>query len=124
MIVAGWVQTIPAAQHFIAPFFFSTAWTALLVGLLFCTVVWYISERVLTHATPSYQREVIARRWPRIFVRATLFFLLLALGEVAGLLVLPLTLLPYPAPAYRRRALLTDVAVALVSSLLVMAAGW
>lgn len=123
LLVAGWVQTNPAAQQSIAPFFFSTVWTALLIGLLFCTVVWYISERVLTHATPAYQREVIDRRWPRIFVRATLFFLLLALGEEAGLLVLPLALLPYPTPAFRRRAALTDVAVALVAALLTLAAG-
>ena len=123
VIVAGWVQTIPTAQQIIAPFLFSTAWTALLIGLLFCTVVWYISERVLTHATPGYQREVIVRRWPRIFVRATLFFLLLWLGEGAGLLVLPLSLLPYANPGFRSRAALTDAAVALFSALLTLAAG-
>lgn len=124
VIVAGWVQTIPTARQIIAPFFFSTAWTALLIGLLFCTVVWYISERVLTHATPGYQQEVITRRWPRVFVRTTLFFIFLWLGEQAGLVVLPLFFLPYPSPTYRSRAILTDVAVALVSALLVMTARW
>lgn len=127
ILVAAWVQTIPAAQQVIAPFFFSTAWTALLIGLLFCTVVWYISERVLTHATPAYQREVIARRWPRICVRAALFFLVLWLGEGAGLVVLPLFVLPlaalpYPCPTHRTRAVTTDVAVAIVAAALVVVA--
>ena len=119
VIVAGWVQTITTAQQIIAPFLFSTAWTAILIGLIFCTVVWYISERVLTHATPDYQWEVVTRRWPRIFVRATLFFLLLWAGEQTGLLVLPLLVIPYPSASYRRRAIVTDVAVALVAALLV-----
>lgn len=104
--------------------FLSPEWTILLIGLSLCSVVWYISERVLSHATPVYQQEVVDRRWPRIFIRATLFFLLLWAGELAGALVLPLFLflLPYPSPTYRRRAMMTDVAVALVSALLVMAA--
>ena len=104
------------------PLLFSPAWTALLIGLAFCTVVWYISERVLSHATPDYQREVVTRRWWRIFVRATLFFLFLWLGEQAGLVALPFLVFPYPTPAYRNRAILTDVAVALVSALIVFAA--
>lgn len=105
------------------PLLLTPDWTILLIGLNFCTAVWYISERVLSHATPAYQREVIARRWPRIFVRAALFFLFLWLGEQTGLAVLPLFLLPYPSPAYRRRAIVTDVAVALFSALLVISAG-
>lgn len=98
-------------------------WTALLIGLCFCTVVWYISERVLTHATPAYRREVIVRRWPRIIVRASLFFVLLRLSESAGLYLLPLALLPYPSADFRRRAALTDVAVAGVAALLTLSAG-
>lgn len=122
VFMAVWIQTNPAAQQFIAPFLFSTVWTAFLIGLLFCTVVWYISERVLSHATPDYQREVVTRRWSRIAVRTALFFLFLWLGEQAGLIALPFLVFPYPTPAYRNRAILTDVAVALVSALIVFAA--
>ncbi len=105
------------------PLLLAPDWTVLLIGLTFCTAVWYISERVLSHATPVYQREVVVRHWPRAFVRAALFFLFLWMGEQTGLVVLPLFLFPYPSPTYRGRAIVTDVAVALVSALLVMAAG-
>lgn len=105
------------------PLLFPPAWTTLLIGLSLSTVVWYISERVLSHATPVYQQEIVARRGPRIFARALLFFLFLWLGGEAGLVALPLFLLPYPSPIYRRRAILTDVAVALISALIVLAGG-
>ena len=120
--VAFWVHANPAAEQSIAPFLLSTDWTAFLIGLFFCTVVWYISERVLSHSTPDYRLEVVARRWPRIGVRTLLFLLFLWLGKQAGLVALPLLLLPDPTPAYRNRAIVTDVAVALVSALLVFAA--
>jgi len=97
-------------------------WTILLIGLSFCTVVWSISERVLSHATPDYQREVVDRRWSRIGVRAMLFALFLWLGEQAGLAVLPFLILPYSTSAFRNRAIVTDVVVALLSALLVFVA--
>ena len=120
--VTLWIGVTLEPDALNQPLRFSSEWTILFIGLSFCTVVWYISERVLSHATPVYQREVVTRRWWRILVRSTLFFLFLRLGEQAGLVALPLFVLPYPSPSYRSRAILTDVAVALVSALLVIAA--
>lgn len=117
-----WIRATIDPALLIQPLLLTPDWTILLIGLSFCTVVWYISERVLNHARPDYQREVVTRRWWRILVRSTLFFLFLWLGEQAGLVALLLFVLPYPSPTYRNRAIVTDVAVALVSALFVMAA--
>jgi len=114
----GATVPLPIAPGFLLP----ADWTALLIGLSFCTVVWYISERVLSHATPDYQREVVARCWQRIFVRATLFFVFLWIGQWAGLVIFPLFVAPYPSAPHRSRAIVTDVAVALLSTLIVIAA--
>lgn len=119
--VTLWIGATLAPDALVQPLLFSIDWMILLIGLSLCTAVWYISERVLSHAMPDYQREIVSRRWPRIFVRTGLFFIILWLGAQAGVVVFPLAFLPYPSPTYRRRAIVTDVAVALVSALLVMA---
>jgi len=120
--IALWIDATLESAALAQSFLFSPGWVRLLIGLTFCTVVWYISERVLNHSRPDYQREIVERRWARIALRASLFALFLWLGRWAGFAVLPLFVFPYPSSVYRGRAIVTDVTVALISALLVIVA--
>jgi hypothetical protein len=95
------------------------SWTIYACGFLLATYVWYISERVLVHADPAYQEEVLSSRWSRMAARALLLAAFLALGQgfwrESTAPALSVTL-PYTAGVYRRRALAVDFIVALSSA--------
>jgi hypothetical protein len=95
---------------------FSSKLAVYLTGFLFATYVWFISERVLTYASPLYREEVVAQAWSRMLTRAGLVGILLwGVGQItpATSLSASAAALPYFSGNYGRRALLTDVGVAL-----------
>jgi hypothetical protein len=95
-------------------FLFPANWSIYITAYLIVTYVWYISERILTHAETNYRQEVIALFIPRLLVRALLFSVLV-LGRnllFPAPLVLAVALqCPHLYGKYCRRAILTDVAV-------------
>src|SRR5262249_72686 len=82
------------------------SWQIYLIAFLLAPYVWYISERVLYHANPEYERELFEQRWTRMTARAILLALLIWLAPVRGgataTIVAPL---PYFSGVYGRRAL-------------------
>lgn len=91
-----------------------------LLGYLAVTYVWFISERILAHATPDYRREVNSQLWHRMAARAGwLSVFLLVFGAIAnGIGAALLIPLPYTEGKFRYRALYTDIVVALVVAVL------
>lgn len=133
VLIAAWIQArVPEADVPTA-----APWMRYATALLFATYVWFVSERVLTHNNPTYQLEVAAQKWPRMATRAVLLAIFLgifylfgdnaqavqalsgqpAILPVTALAPLPLSM-PYLSGQYRRRALLTDLTVTLVTALI------
>jgi hypothetical protein len=107
--IAAWAPTILPGGWPI-----ERSWQIYLIAFLLVTIVCYISERVLHHANPAYQRELIAQRWTRMGARAILLALLVWLGGVTilcGSTATKVAPLPYFSGVYGRRALLTDLFV-------------
>ena len=87
------------------------------IGYLLATYVWFITERILVHANPAYRQEVNVQFWPRMVTRSALLtcLLLISNGWLAALIASSLFPWPYLSGHYRRRALLTDIGVVLVT---------
>lgn len=90
-------------------------WLIYACGYLLVTYVWFITERLIAHGDRAYVRELEEQFWPRMAGRAAFMSGLLLIGFGLGWRVTALTLpLPYLTGAYRKRAFLTDLSVALV----------
>lgn len=100
-------------------------WPVYAIGYLVATYVWFITERILSYGDEAYQREVIVQLWPRIITRAVLLTVFL-LGWRFLLAAVPVAVatvqIPYLSGTYGRRALVTDLCVALVITLFVQLA--
>ncbi|HLA98019.1 MAG TPA: DUF3307 domain-containing protein [Anaerolineales bacterium] len=103
---------IQAALGDIAPPF-DPQWAILGTSYLLAMYVWYISERIMVYASPTYQAEVQAQYLPRMLTRGALLTLLLTATSVprtTALAASAIAILPYVGK-HRWRALLTDIGV-------------
>jgi hypothetical protein len=121
LLVTTWIgEQVDPSQLPMTP-----QWHIYALGYLLATYVWFITERILAYADKPYQQELNAQMWPRMAARALLLTLLLlgsnwlVRGQAVGVLVAPL---PYLFGPYRWRALLVDIAVAVLSALLILLA--
>jgi hypothetical protein len=112
-LIVAWIErtrpaiTLPVARP----------WLLYAIGYLLATYVWYITERILSHKDEAYKREMAAQLWPRMAARALLVTIfLLNWPLLLGISALAATTapIPYITGNYGRRALLTDIVVALV----------
>ena len=91
------------------------------------THVWFVTEKTLAHAETGYRSEVENSLWPRMLARAAFLsgLLFVLIGRSAPPLVLAGTVrLPYYKDTHWRRALVTDLLVAILTAALVrLAAG-
>jgi len=86
------------------------------------THVWFVTEKTLAHADTDYRSEVENSLWPRMLARAAFLsgLLLVLIGRAAPPLVLAGTVrLPYYKDTHWRRALVTDLLVAILTAALV-----
>jgi hypothetical protein len=113
LLIIVWIErtrpaiTLPVARP----------WLLYAIGYLLATYVWYITERILAHNDEAYKREMAGQLWPRMAARALLVTVLLLAWRLLlgiGSLVALTAHIPYVTGAYGRRALLTDIVVALV----------
>jgi len=109
-ITAAWIQATLGDTA--TPF--DPLWAILATSYLVVMYVWFISERIMVYASPSYQAEVLAQYWPRMLTRGGLLTLLLATTSVPTTVAFAAsvtTTVPYIAGKHRWRALLTDIGV-------------
>jgi hypothetical protein len=98
-------------------------WAVILTGYVFVTYGWATTERLLTENSSQYNEEVISQLWPRMIARAALFTLgLFLLQSQTSVAVLAAVNLPYLSGQYRRRALVTDLAVTVGTTITVLLA--
>jgi hypothetical protein len=107
--VAG--QLVPSSWH----------WSVIATAYVFITYAWATTERLLTENSAQYNQEVVSQAGPRMIVRAVLLTLALYLVDRQVYLVfLAAVSLPYISGKYRRRALITDIAVTVLTTLFVL----
>ena len=118
LLVTAWIATIvPEPPLAVAP---SVAIVA--SAYLVATHVWFVTEKTLAHAEADYRREIENSLWPRMLARALflsglLFFMI---GQAPSTGALAATVwLPYYKHSYWRRALVTDILVAILSAVFV-----
>jgi hypothetical protein len=118
VLIAGtafWIESVLPGDLAFQP----SAWPALGCGYVLVTSAWSATERILTEHQPSYNQEVLTQAWPRNLARAGLFtlWLLLAQTQYAVIPILAVNL-PYLSGQFRKRALLTDLAVTFVAAVI------
>jgi hypothetical protein len=97
------------------------------IAYLLTTVVWYVTERMVTWSNPAYRAQVQRQSWSRMATRAVFLSLFLVVLGVAPFQqsIQPslaiTTTIPYLSGEYRLRPFMTDVAVALACGLFVHA---
>lgn len=136
VVIATWISTItPAAEGLITPM--AAVYGC---GYLLATHVWFVTEKTIAHGQTAYRDELELTLWPRMLARAGLLTGVLYLVSLAGggSLVarlpagdrastaawswVPLAAtvpLPYHKDRQWRRALITDLMVAIVTATLV-----
>jgi hypothetical protein len=123
IVVTAWAfRAEPAAAEL--P---TVTWQAILLGYTLVTFTWHVTERISAHANPEYLAELARQFYQRMVVRGALFtaFLMIGIGvlpdvaqvSVAGFA--SVALLPYVNSRFRQREILTDLAVALITTLIV-----
>lgn len=111
IVVAAWIDTIvPEAAAA-----FDTAVLIYISGYVLATHVWFVSEKTISYAATGYNQEVQLTLWPRMIGRATFLTILLAVGTF-GFGIAAALQLPYFGDTYWRRALVTDLVVAVVTA--------
>jgi len=112
-IIATWIQaslgeiTLPFNPH----------WAVIAVGYLVTMYVWFISERIIVYASPSYQEEMQTQYLPRMLTRGGLLTLLLVITGTptsGSLAAITTGIFPYVMGKHRGRALVTDIMVVCV----------
>jgi hypothetical protein len=118
-LTAIWIErTLPADLNPQA-----WGWAVILTGYVFVTYGWATTERLLTEDSSQYNKEVISQLWPRMITRAALFTLgLFLLQSQTSVTILAAANLPYLSGQYRRRALVTDLAVTVGTTITVLLA--
>lgn len=112
LLVTRWIQSaVPEnllPEHHI--------WPVYAIGYLLGTYVWFITERIISYADPAYQRKVADHLWSRMITRALLVSLFLSGWQflAAAVPLIAVTVqIPYVDGSNGRRALMTDLCVAL-----------
>jgi hypothetical protein len=96
-------------------------WPIYATGLLLATYVWFISERIFNAQDRRYVALLNAQLWPRMLVRGTLFALVVAAGTLFSPGPAALALgVPYRSKDFGRKTLLTDLAVSVVTAVVVL----
>jgi len=109
IVVSAWIDTIvPEAGSA-----FNTALVIYISGYILVTHVWFVTEKTISHAKAGYNQEVQSTLWPRMIARATFLTVLLAVGTF-GFGIAAALQLPYYRDSYWRRALITDLIIAVV----------
>lgn len=118
-LTATWIETsIPAVIAVL-----SWEWMVIAAGYVFVTYVWMTTERLLTENSPQYNHEVITQVWPRMITRTVFFTIgLILFHSQVNAILLALVNIPYFSGKYRGRALLTDLAVAILTTIVVLIA--
>lgn len=119
VLIAGtalWIESVLSADMALQ----SSAWPAIACGYVFVTSAWSATERILTEHQPSYNHEVRTLAWPRNLTRAGLLTIWLFLAQTQYPIIPFLGVsLPYISGQFRKRALLTDLAVTLLAAVIV-----
>ena len=92
-------------------------WIKLLLGYLLVTYFWFITERVTLHTNKEYVKSINSQQWQRMSMRAIWLTCFLLAGEYLQPVVFVSAIafqLPYKQGKHSRRALLTDIVVALI----------
>lgn len=109
-----------------ATYLLPDAWLILGSGLVFVTFAWFITERVVFYRLPDYTAEVVSQKWLRMAARTALLLAVVWIGQPAifapAMAAVVASPLPYLSGRYRRRALLTDLAVTLITAAVVLLA--
>jgi hypothetical protein len=114
IVVVAWIDTIiPEAGSA-----FNTALLIYISGYILVTHVWFVTEKTISLAQDGYNREVQSTLWPRMVARAAFMTVLLAVGTF-GIGIAAALQLPYLKDTYWRRALVTDLIVAVVVTVFV-----
>ena len=109
IVVAAWIDSIvPEAGAA-----FNTALLITISGYILIAHVWFVTEKTFSHANVGYSQEVQSTLWARMIARATFLTVLLAVGTF-GFGIATALQLPYYRDSYWRRALITDLIVAVV----------
>jgi len=123
LLVTRWIESLkPGLSLAISPALaiFASAYVVV-------THVWFVTEKTLAHAEAGYRSEVENSLWPRMLARAAFLsgLLFLLVGRAAPPLALGATVrLPYYKDTHWRRALITDLLVAVLTAVFVrLAAG-
>jgi hypothetical protein len=118
-IIAYWIEGSLPSNLASEP----STWPAIACGYILATYAWATTERLLSVNEKQYNHEVILQTWPRMISRAGLLTVWLVLAQsYSGITLLFVANLPYLSGKYRLRALLTDVAVTLVTAAIVLLA--
>lgn len=121
LVVSAWIGAIAplvAIPHF-------GSWMIYACGLLVATYAWYITERILVRDNAAYLAEVNGQRWARMTARGLWLVLFLVAGSAlseSGVMAAVAAPLPYLSGQHRGRALATDVAVSLVTAIVLLLA--
>ena len=120
LLIAGWIQR--AVPETLLPEY--RVWPIYVIGYLLATYVWFITERVVSYADQAYQREMTAHLWSRMITRAVLVTVFLSGWRYLAAVPLGAATvrIPYVSGSYGRRALTTDLCVALVITLFIQLA--
>ncbi|MEZ4771374.1 MAG: DUF3307 domain-containing protein [Caldilineales bacterium] len=119
LLVAAWITAVLPADA--VPHYGS--WMIYASGFLAATYAWYITERVVVRRNKAYLAELNGQRWARMAARGLWLALFLVAGGMlrgTALLAAVAAPLPYLSGHYRGRALGTDVAVSLVTAVVVL----
>jgi len=86
-------------------------WVILATIYLVITVVWYITERILTHTDRPYRARLVATGGLRMLVRGLIFTVLLLVNSILTPAILAAFIFPNITRQYTRKMLLIDLGV-------------
>ncbi len=113
LLVTRWIESLEPEL----PLAITPALAIVASAYVVATHVWFVTEKTLAHAETAYRSEVENSLWPRMLARAAFLsgLLLLLVGRAVPPLALGATVrLPYYKDSHWRRALLTDLLVAVL----------
>jgi hypothetical protein len=115
-LVAGWIDRSLDPSLIPAP----SDWPLLASAYIVATYVWFITERTAYSNDTGYITELEAQFWPRMIGRAVMLTAMLWISPGWGVIGLGMAIqIPYITGSYRRRALTVDVAVAVVTAVVI-----
>ncbi len=115
-LVANWIDRGLDPSLLPAP----SGWPLLAAGYIIATYVWFITERMAYGKDSHYLIELENHLWSRMIGRAIMLTALLWVSPGWSAIGLGMAVqLPYINGTYRRRALMVDIAVAVVTAVVI-----